>query len=45
MPDVVDNLENYTPEALAEYARDLQDREGVRFDGAALLREVNNTEN
>lgn len=41
MPDIVENLKDYTPEALAIVARELQDKEGVRFDGAALLKEVN----
>ena len=40
MPDILESLDDYTPEALAEVAKDLQKTGKVRIDGAALLKEA-----
>ena len=42
MPDIVENLQDYTPETLSAVAQDLLENAGVRIDGQALLRQVNN---
>ena len=41
LPDIISSIQDYTPEALAEYANNLQKDKGIRLDGAALLKEIN----
>lgn len=40
MPDIVDSLDDFTPEALSRVTHDLQQKNGVRIDGAALLKDA-----
>ena len=40
MPTILDNLEDYTPDALAGVAKELQ-KKNYRLDGAPLFKEAN----
>ena len=41
MPDIVASIQDYTPEALADFANEVQREKGVRIDGATLMRDMN----
>ena len=40
MPEIVESLEDFTPEALTRVAAEIQQEHGVRIDGAALIKDA-----